>query len=44
VWELQLDQRLAHELGIETGIDIDALIEADHLAESIVGHHYQARR
>jgi len=29
---------LAQELGIETGIDIDALIEAGHLAESIVGH------
>jgi len=29
---------LAHELGIETGVDLDAMIEAGHLAESIVGH------
>ncbi len=28
---------LASELGIETGIDLDALIEAGHLAERIVG-------
>jgi len=29
---------LAEELGIATGIDIDALIDAGHLAEHIVGH------
>ena len=29
---------MANELGIETGIDLDALIEAGHLAERIVGH------
>nr|WP_245214931.1 hydroxymethylglutaryl-CoA lyase [Pararoseomonas indoligenes] len=29
---------LCEELGIETGIDLDALIEAGHLAERIVGH------
>lgn len=29
---------LAHEAGIETGIDLDALIDAGHLAERIVGH------
>lgn len=29
---------LAEEMGIETGLDIDALIEAGHLAEDIVGH------
>ena len=29
---------LAHELGIETGVDLDALIEAGHMAETIVGH------
>jgi len=28
---------LAEELGISTGIDIDAMIEAGHLAESIIG-------
>ena len=28
---------LAEEMGIETGIDIDALIEAGHFAERIVG-------
>ncbi len=26
------------EMGIETGIDLDALIEAARLAEDIVGH------
>lgn len=29
---------LAEEQGIETGIDLDALIEAGHMAERIVGH------
>lgn len=29
---------LASELGIETGVDIDALIEVGKMAESIVGH------
>lgn len=29
---------LLHELGIETGIDLDALIEAAHIAEEVVGH------
>ncbi|WP_338666070.1 hypothetical protein VQH23_07925 [Pararoseomonas sp. SCSIO 73927] len=29
---------LCEELGIGTGIDLDALIEAGHLAERIVGH------
>ncbi|WP_025038744.1 hydroxymethylglutaryl-CoA lyase [Bradyrhizobium sp. DOA9] len=29
---------LCEEMGIETGIDLDALIEAGRLAESIVGH------
>ena len=29
---------MAHEMGIETGIDLDALIECARLAESIVGH------
>ena len=29
---------LCAEMGIETGIDLDALIEAGHLAERIVGH------
>lgn len=29
---------LLDELGISTGIDLDALIETSHLAESIVGH------
>jgi hydroxymethylglutaryl-CoA lyase len=29
---------LLHELGIETGIDLDALIEAAHVAEEVVGH------
>ena len=29
---------LAEELGIDTGIDLDALVEVGHLAESIVGH------
>lgn len=30
---------LATELGIDTGIDLDALIDTAQLAESIVGHH-----
>src|SRR5246500_597071 len=29
---------LCHEMGIETGIDLDALIECAHLAEHVVGH------
>ena len=29
---------LCHELGIETGIDLDALIEAAIIAEEVVGH------
>lgn len=29
---------LCEEMGIETGIDLDALVEAGHLAERIVGH------
>ena len=29
---------LCHEMGIATGIDLDALIEAGRLAEAIVGH------
>jgi len=29
---------LCHELGIETGIDLDALIEASQIAEEVVGH------
>lgn len=29
---------LAHEAGIETGIDLEALLAAAHLAERIVGH------
>lgn len=29
---------LAEEMGVATGIDLDALIEAGHLAERIVGH------
>ena len=29
---------MCHEMGIETGIDLEALIEAARLAEDIVGH------
>ena len=29
---------MAHEMGIETGVDLDALIECARMAESIVGH------
>ena len=29
---------MAHEMGIETGIDLDALIECARMAETIVGH------
>ena len=29
---------MCHEMGIETGVDLEALIECAHLAESIVGH------
>ena len=29
---------LCHEMGIETGIDLEALIECAHLAEEVVGH------
>jgi len=34
---------LCHELGIETGIDLDALIEAAQLAEDIVGRPLMGR-
>ena len=34
---------LCHELGIETGIDLDALIEAARLAEDIVGRPLMGR-
>ena len=30
-------QRLCEEMGIATGIDMDALLEAGHLAETILG-------
>ena len=26
------------EIGVETGVDLDAMIEADQLAERVVGH------
>ena len=29
---------MCHEMGIETGIDLDALIECAKLAEDVVGH------
>ena len=29
---------MAHEMGIETGINLDALIECARMAEDIVGH------
>jgi hydroxymethylglutaryl-CoA lyase len=29
---------LCHEVGVETGIDLDAMIEAGQLAERVVGH------
>lgn len=29
---------MCHEMGIETGVDLDALIEAARLAEEVVGH------
>ncbi len=29
---------MCHEMGIETGIDVDALIECAHMAERLVGH------
>ena len=29
---------MCHEMGIETGIDLDALIETARLAEDVVGH------
>lgn len=29
---------LLHEMGIETGVDLDRLIEVAHLAEEVVGH------
>jgi hydroxymethylglutaryl-CoA lyase len=29
---------LCHEMGIATGIDLDALIEASAIAEEVVGH------
>jgi hydroxymethylglutaryl-CoA lyase len=34
---------LCHELGIETGIDLEALIEAARLAEEIVGRPLMGR-
>ena len=34
---------LAHELGIETGIDLDALIDAALLAEKIIGRNLGGR-
>ncbi|MAG99020.1 MAG: hypothetical protein CMM08_20285 [Rhodospirillaceae bacterium] len=34
---------LCHELGIETGIDLDALIDAAQLAEDIVGRPLMGR-
>lgn len=34
---------VCHEMGIETGIDLDALIEAARLAEAIVGHPLPGR-
>lgn len=34
---------LLHEEGIETGIDLDLLIEAAHLAEEVVGHELYGR-
>jgi hydroxymethylglutaryl-CoA lyase len=30
--------RTAQEMGIETGVDLDALIEVGRMAEEIVGH------
>ena len=29
---------MLHEMGVETGIDLDALVECARLAEDIVGH------
>jgi len=29
---------LCQEMGVETGIDLDAMIEAGQLAERVVGH------
>jgi hydroxymethylglutaryl-CoA lyase len=29
---------MCHEMGIETGVDLERLIECAHLAEDIVGH------
>jgi len=34
---------LCHEMGIETGVDLDALIEAARLAESIIGRPLNGR-
>jgi hydroxymethylglutaryl-CoA lyase len=34
---------LCHEMGIETGIDLDALVEAARLAESIIGRTLSGR-
>ncbi len=34
---------LCHELGIETGIDLDKLLEASHLAERIIGRRLNGR-
>ena len=35
---------LLHEEGVDTGIDLRALIEAAHLAEEVVGHGFPAAR
>jgi hydroxymethylglutaryl-CoA lyase len=32
---------MAHEMGIETGLDLDKLIECARMAEDIVGHPLQ---
>jgi hydroxymethylglutaryl-CoA lyase len=29
---------MAEEMGVDTGIDLDRLIDCAHMAESIVGH------
>ncbi len=29
---------MCHEMGIETGVDLDALLDCARLAEEIVGH------
>ena len=35
---------LCEEMGIDTGVDLDALIEVGRMAEEIVGHQRAARR